>query len=270
MKEHYSKYKLLDKNQIGNFIPIPSMNIEEKRIVTLRGILYLCVLLSIITNNISYIFIFVILYFIVNNVGEYYINNLDPITNNNITNKDNNNNNNNITNKDNNDNNNNNITNKDKDKDNNNNNNDNNNNNNNITNKDNYLKTDNINFDDNFYNNFTTLKDSSNIINPNFDYIDSNNECVKPTSNNPFMNQLPLNDNKSIDTNPCLPTNKINEITEKYFDKYISTTDIYTPNFNKLSFYTIPHKNPDNDKKFNDFVYKDMNPEGCIKSTFAC
>lgn len=249
MEENFTNAsKIFDKNELGKFIPTPSMSKYEKKTAAIRGILYLCILLSLVSNNMAYILIFIVLYFVINNVSQEYYGSEDvfmgkttgvpsttpslteatttgatttkiPITKDSIYGK----------------------------------------------------HTLESNFDDKFYNNLLTLKDSSNVLNPDFKYVNTNNaECVKPTVNSPYMNDLPLSENKYEENQPCLPNKNTNDLIKEFTDNYISATDIYTPNFKNLSFNTIPIRNAEADKKFNKFVYSDMNPKVCIKNTFAC
>ena len=252
MEENFtSSSKLFDKNELGSFIPTPSMTKENKKLSAIRGVLYLCILLSILTNNMSYILIFIVLYFVINNISQEYYNGesifmghnttsglpseseLPLITSNGTllgtTTK--------------------------------------------IPNtKDSILGVHTLesNFDENFYNNLLSLKDSNNVINSNFKYINRDETCIKPNINSPYMNELPLSDNKYPQSQPCLPDKNIKEKISELTDDYISSTDIYTPDFKNLSFNTVPNRNSENEKQFNDFLYNDMNPKGCIKDTFAC
>jgi hypothetical protein len=250
MEENFTNAsKIFDKNELGKFIPTPSMSKYEKKTAAIRGILYLCILLSLVSNNMAYILIFIVLYVVINNVSQEYYGSEDVfmgrttgkpsttpslteatttgiITTTKIP-----------------------------------------------TTKDSIYGKHTLesNFDDKFYNNLLTLRNSSNVINPDFKYVNTNNaECVKPTINSPYMNDLPLSENKYEEHQPCLPNKNTNNLIKELTDNYISATDIYTPNFKNLSFNTIPIRNAEADKKFNKFVYSDMNPKDCIKNTFAC
>lgn len=254
MEENFTNTsKIFDKNELGKFIPTPSMSKYEKKTAAIRGILYLCILLSLVSNNMAYILIFIVLYFIINNVSQEYYGSesilmgrttgepsttpgLTEATTSGIT-----------------------TTGATTTKI--------------PTTKDSIYGKHTLesNFDDKFYNNLLTLKDSSNVLNSDFKYVNTNNaECVKPTLNSPYMNDLPLSENKYEEHQPCLPNKNTNNLIKELTDNYISATDIYTPNFKNLSFNTIPIRNAKADKKFNEFVYSDMNPKDCITNTFAC
>ena len=253
MEENFTNTsKIFDKNELGKFIPTPSMSKYEKKTAALRGILYLCILLSLVSNNMAYILIFIVLYFVINNVSQEYYGgesifmgittgapsttpSLTEATTSGITTGS--------------------TTTKIP------------------TTKDSIYGKHTLesNFDDKYYNNLLTLKDSSNVLNLDFKYVNTNNaECVKPTLNSPYMNDLPLSENKYEEHQPCLPNKNTKNLIKELTDNYISATDIYTPNFKNLSFNTIPIRNYEADKKFNDFVYSDMNPKDCINNTFAC
>ena len=51
---------LIEKDKIKEFVPIKEMSIEEKLNSITRFSLYLSFILSILTNDINYIFIFII------------------------------------------------------------------------------------------------------------------------------------------------------------------------------------------------------------------
>ena len=51
---------LIEKNKIREFVPTKKMSIEEKLNSIVRFSLYLSFILSILTNDINYIFIFII------------------------------------------------------------------------------------------------------------------------------------------------------------------------------------------------------------------
>ena len=73
MEENFTNAsKIFDKNELGKFIPTPSMSKYEKKTAAIRGILYLCILLSLVSNNMAYILIFIVLYFVINNVSQEY------------------------------------------------------------------------------------------------------------------------------------------------------------------------------------------------------
>jgi hypothetical protein len=55
----YNREKLLSKQDILNFIPLISMTLEEKINSITRLSLYLSIILSIMTCNLNYIYIFV-------------------------------------------------------------------------------------------------------------------------------------------------------------------------------------------------------------------
>lgn len=49
---------LIDKKEVYNFLPTVDMSLNEKLNSIVRLSLYLAVILSVLTNNINYIFIF--------------------------------------------------------------------------------------------------------------------------------------------------------------------------------------------------------------------
>ena len=55
----YNKKELLDKKKIHNFIPLISMSLEEKLNSITRFSLYLSIILTIMSCNLNYIYLFI-------------------------------------------------------------------------------------------------------------------------------------------------------------------------------------------------------------------
>jgi len=103
----------------------------------------------------------------------------------------------------------------------------------------------------------------------------SNNKCIKPSPNNPFMNVLPTDTRKRIQA--CRSYNKpINQDINKHFDSklYKDVSDIFNNRNSQRQFYTMPSTTIPNDQEtFSKWLYltpptcKEGNGNQCVANT---
>lgn len=244
---------LLNKDELYNFMPTKTMSKIQKLNSIVRGCLYLSILLTIFTNNINYILLFVI-----SGISTYiiYINdktiekyeqtneeqNNEAQTNEAQTNEaQNNEEQNNEEQKE--------QTNETQRKQ---------------TNKEPIEQTNNpefYSFDRLTGNKFSSLKESNNIINSKFDFKNKKS-CIEPTEDNPYMNILPTNDKDFYDKKACLPSTEIKNKISKIVNKF-PHEDPFENNLSQRPFLTNPNYLLNGDKEIRDWLYK---PATCFIS----
>lgn len=91
--------------------------------------------------------------------------------------------------------------------------------------------------------------------------IINNEKCIKPTSNNPFMNPNIVNINYQENSQPkscSIENRKISNDMKKYFyaNVFRETDDIYDKNLLERQFYTVPATSiPNEREKLGDWLY---------------
>jgi len=94
-----------------------------------------------------------------------------------------------------------------------------------------------------FLHKYVTLQEVTNILGTGRDLEDiyDMEHCKKPSSENPFMNNL-LGDQETAPQDPCLPTQEINQKSTDHFHEglYRNVTDIYESENGQRQFYTAP------------------------------
>ena len=126
------------------------------------------------------------------------------------------------------------------------------------------------------YNENVKIKQNKTLTENNLDFID-NKICVKPSSENPFMNPTIIdytNSNNNIKACPYINT-KIEDNVNNYFKQnvYKDINDIYERNYSERQFYTVPATTIPNDRdSYQKWLYsrgktcKENNGEQCYNN----